>query len=95
MNVDPRERNHPTKDEMDELLGMLLAANDAGQLVGQLVGLVFMVKNGDAAAVDYRGTHEMVELATREVRTRIADEIETTHPRIAATLRAELAFQVH
>lgn len=91
MNVDPRERNHPTKDEMDELLGMLLAANDAGELVG----LVFMVKNGDAAAVDYRGTHEMVELATREVRTRIADEIETTHPRIAATLRAELAVQVH
>ncbi|HEY1034636.1 MAG TPA: hypothetical protein VGE09_06615 [Pseudoxanthomonas sp.] len=91
MNVDARERNHFTKDEMDELLGMLLAANEQGQLVG----LVFMVKNGAAAAVDYRGTHELVELATREVRTRIADEIEHTHPKIAATLRAELAVQVH
>lgn len=71
MSVTPQERNSPTREQLEETLGLLLAAAEEGQLVS----LVFMLKNGDAAVVDYRGSHEFTELACRTVRERIAHEI--------------------
>ncbi len=94
MNIPPEERNNPSTEQMDELLEMLKEANDAGELVG----FVFMLKNTeneDLIIVDYRGSHEHVEIATREVRTRIRDEIRHTHPHIARQLTAELEARVH
>lgn len=71
MSVTPQERNAPTREQLEELLALLLAANDEGQLVS----LVYMLQNGDNAVVDYRGSHELTELACRTVRERIAHEI--------------------
>lgn len=90
-SVTARERNHPTQDELEELLGMLVAANDAGQLVS----LVFMVKNGDNAVVDYRGTHEFTEMACRTVNNRIAEAIEVSNPDIARAIRRDLQGGMH
>lgn len=87
MSVSARERNTPTQVELEDLLGMLLAAVEDGQLVS----ITFMLK--DAAGqtmVDYRGTHELTEIATRVVRDRIANEVEAQHPAIAGKIRESL-----
>lgn len=91
MNVSARERNHPTAAELEELLAMLAAAVEEGQLVS----LVFMLKNGDGAMVDYRGCHEFTEMATRTVRERIAGEVRFTDPLIAQRITADLARERH
>jgi hypothetical protein len=94
VNVSPEERNNPSTEQMDDLLEMLKEANDAGELVG----FVFMLKNSedeDLIIVDYRGSHEHVEIATRTVRERIRDEIQDSHPAIARQLTAELEAKVH
>jgi FPC/CPF motif-containing protein YcgG len=93
VNVSPEERNNPSEEQFDELLEMLKEANAEGQLAG----FVFMLKDpeSDMMVVDYRGSHEHVEIATREVRVRIRDEIQQTHPHIARQLTAELEAKVH
>lgn len=84
--VTARERNNPTQDELEEVLGLLIAANDAGQLAS----IVFMLKNGENAVVDYRGSQEHTELACRTVNRRIAEEVEREHPNIASAIRRDL-----
>lgn len=91
MNITPRERNHPTKAELEELLGMLLAAAEDGQLVS----LTFMLKSGDDALIDYRGCLEFTEMATRVVRERIAEEVKFTDPLIAQRIQADLSRGRH
>lgn len=71
MSITTRERNAPTQDELEELLGMLLAANEEGQLAS----ISFMLKNGDDAMIDYRGSQELTELACRTVRQRIGEAV--------------------
>ncbi len=92
MTVSARERNHPTKEELEELLGMLLAAAEEGQLVS----LTFMLRRGpDETMVDYRGCQEFTELATRTVRERIAQEVRFTDPLIAQRIQANLMRERH
>lgn len=80
-----RERNQPTPDEQIETLELLVGAAEAGQLVG----LVFMLQAPDGrTVVDYRGSHELVELAARTVRQRIADEVGVEYPEIAEKILA-------
>lgn len=85
--ISDQERNAPTRKDFDNLLGMLLAANEEGQLVG----LSFMVRNGDKAAIDYRGSHDMASLMSKTVLERITAAIEETSPDIARSIRQELA----
>lgn len=73
MSITPRERNAPTQTELEELLGMLMAANEEGQLVS----ITFMLQDGDKAVVDYRGSLELSELACRTVRQRIGETVGT------------------
>jgi hypothetical protein len=91
VNVSHEERTNPSKDQLDEVLELLAAANDAGQLVS----LVYMLKDGDNAVVDYRGTQEHTELACRTVNGRIADDVERSHPHLAAAIRHDLQRRGH
>ncbi|MGH8081879.1 MAG: hypothetical protein ACREP7_14995 [Lysobacter sp.] len=96
MNVTDRERVAPTRKELEELLGMLIAANDEGQLVS----LVFVLQapRSERTMVDYRGSHEITELGCRTVRERIATAIELQHPAIADKIREDQASseeQIH
>lgn len=84
------ERNSPTRQQLDELLETLVALNETGALLS----ITFMVKDPMGRTfVDYRGTPELTELATRTVRERIADLVEPQRPDIADTIRLELAGQ--
>jgi hypothetical protein len=85
MTVTTRERTRPTQAELEELLAMLIAANDEGQLVH----ITFMLKEADSenAMIDYRGNYEFAEIATRTVRERIADALGATEPEIAQRIR--------
>ncbi|MNV81290.1 hypothetical protein D3C71_1749480 [compost metagenome] len=92
MNISARERNHPTKADLEELLGMLLAAAEEGQLVS----LTFMLRRGpNETMVDYRGCQEFTELATRTVRERIAEELRFTQPLICQRIHADLMRERH
>ncbi|WP_243350878.1 hypothetical protein [Stenotrophomonas acidaminiphila] len=92
MSVSERERNHPTKAELEELLAMLLAAAEEGQLVS----LVFMLQDREGnAMVDYRGCHEFTEMAARTVRERIAQEVRISHPLITQRIHGELARELN
>jgi hypothetical protein len=91
VNVSHEERTNPSKAQMEEVLELLVGANDEGQLVS----LVFMLKNGENAVVDYRGSQEHTELACRTVNNRIAEEIEKLHPNIAAAIRRDLHRPSH
>ena len=85
MSVTTRERTRPTQDELEELLAMLVAANDEGELVH----ITFMLQKADSndAVVDFRGDYERAEIATRTVRNRIADALGTTEPDMAQYIR--------
>lgn len=85
MTCTTRERTRPTHDELEELLSMLMAANDEGQLVH----ITFMLQKTDSddAMVDYRGDYERAEIATRTVRLRIADALDTNEPELAQHIR--------
>ena len=87
MNVSPRERNTPTAVELVDLLSLLVAAADEGQLVS----IAFMLRSpsGDTM-VDYRGSHELSELTARTVLQRIAQDVAGTHPAIAAQIHSDL-----
>lgn len=89
MNITNEERTNPTKKQLHELLWLLADANRAGELVS----ITYMLRNGhsDAALVDYRGSNELTELATRIVRERIADDEAAHNPAIAQTIGGELA----
>ncbi|MGH8073649.1 MAG: hypothetical protein ACREO4_06200 [Lysobacter sp.] len=71
MSITTRERNAPTQNELEELLGMLLAANEEGQLVS----ITFMLQDGPNTMVDHRGSQELTELACRTVRQRIGEAV--------------------
>ena len=81
------ERNNPSRAQMEELLAMLVAANQEGQLVG----LAFMLQDGDNAAIDYRGTVDAASLMSGTVLERIADQVEQRNPTVAAAIRRDLA----
>ena len=85
MTVTTRERTRPTQAELEELLAMLLAANDEGELVH----ITFMLQKSDSgdAMVDYRGDYERAEIATRTVRHRIADALGASEPELAQHIR--------
>lgn len=85
--ISPEERNNPSTAQLEELLAMLVAANQEGQLVG----LAFMLKDGDRAAIDYRGTHDMASLMAGTVLERIAEAVGQYNPSVAAVIRQELA----
>lgn len=87
MSITNEERTNPTEEQLHDLLELLSEANRAGQLVS----ITYMLRHGDAALVDYRGSNELTELATRTVRERIAEEEAAHNPAIAAAIRAELA----
>jgi len=88
MSVSPRERNQPTTVELVDLLSMLVAAADEGQLVS----VAFMLRSPEGdTMVDYRGTHELSELTARTVLQRIAQDVAGTHPAIAAQITSDLA----
>lgn len=89
--ISDQERHQPTRKDFDEVLGMLLAANEEGQLVG----LSFMVRNGDKAAIDYRGSHDMASLMSKTVLERIAEAVALTDPDIAKAIKQELHKYVH
>lgn len=91
MSIDARERNQPTKEEQLELLEMLAAAVEEGQLLA----LAFMLQKPmtGETIVDYRGSFEHSELTCRTVNLRIADSIEGSDPSIAAAIRRDLANQ--
>jgi hypothetical protein len=92
MSVSTEERTKPSREQLEELLGLLLAANEAGQLVS----LVFMLEQPSGlAVVDYRGSYEKTELACRTTAGRIAVEIEKIHPNIAAAIRRDLNGAAH
>ena len=82
----PRERNQPTRDELEELLLMLAEANDDGQLVH--ITFAMQKPGTGEMLVDYRGPHELAEIATRTVRERIAAELEASEPDLANAVRA-------
>ncbi|WP_313415542.1 hypothetical protein [Stenotrophomonas sp.] len=87
MNVSPRERNNPTSVELVDLLSLLVAAADEGQLVS----IAFMLRSPEGdTMVDYRGGQELSELTARTVLQRIAQDVATTHPAIAAQIQADL-----
>ncbi|MGH8025465.1 MAG: hypothetical protein ACREO0_01950 [Pseudoxanthomonas sp.] len=83
--VTTRERTRPTQDELEDVLAMLIAANDAGELVH----LSFMLQRADSgdAMVDFRGDYERAEITTRTVRTRIAQALDATEPELAQRIR--------
>lgn len=83
--ITARERNQPTSAELDELLMMLIEAHEAGELVH----VAFMLKqvDSDNALIDYRGSHEFTEIATRTIRERIALELETSEPELAQQIK--------
>lgn len=88
MNVSPRERNKPTSAELVDLLSLLVAAADEGQLVS----VAFMLRSPDGdTMVDYRGSHELSELTARTVLQRIAQDVAGTDPAIAAQIASDLA----
>ncbi|HEL5401744.1 hypothetical protein [Stenotrophomonas maltophilia] len=88
MSVSPRERNQPTTVELVDLLSMLVAAADEGQLVS----VAFMLRSPEGdTMVDYRGNHELSELTARTVLQRIAQDVAGTHPAIAAQITSDLA----
>lgn len=88
MSASPRERNNPTTIELVDLLALLVAAADEGQLVS----LVFMLQSPEGdTMVDYRGSHELTELSARTVLERIAEDIAVTHPAIAGRIQSDLA----
>lgn len=92
MNVSPRERNTPTSVELVDLLSMLVAAADEGQLVS----VAFMLRSPEGdTMVDYRGSHELSELTARTVLQRIAQDIAVTHPAIAARIESDLTRKVN
>lgn len=85
--ISEEERNNPSTGQMEQLLALLVAANREGQLVG----LAFMLKEGDKAAIDYRGSHDMASLMAGTVLNRIAAEVERYNPSVAAAIRKDLA----
>lgn len=87
---DPVElkRAFPDPAEFEEILGMLLAANDAGEL--KSVVFVLQQPGADSALVDYRGSYELTEMACRTVRGRIADAVQSARPDIAKRIRDDL-----
>jgi hypothetical protein len=86
--VSDQERNAPTRQQLDELLEVLAALNEQGSLLS----LTFMIKDPiGRTAVDYRGTPEFTELATRTVRERIAELVQPNRPDIATAIRLDLA----
>lgn len=88
MSVSPRERNQPTTVELVDLLSMLVAAADEGQLVS----VAFMLRSPEGdTMVDYRGGHELSELTARTVLQRIAQDVAATHPAIATQITSDLA----
>lgn len=86
MNITDQERHAPTKEQLDDVLSLLAEANEAGQLAS----ITFMLKNGEKAMVDYRGSMEHTELSCREVSQRIAKQVERDHPKLAAAIRMGL-----
>ena len=88
MSVSRRERNQPTTVELVDLLSMLVAAADEGQLVS----VAFMLRSPEGdTMVDYRGSHELSELTARTVLQRIAQDVAGTHPAITAQIASDLA----
>ena len=88
MSVSRRERNQPTTVELVDLLSMLVAAADEGQLVS----VAFMLRSPEGdTMVDYRGSQELSELTARTVLQRIAQDVAGTHPAIAAQITSDLA----
>lgn len=88
MSVSPRERNQPTTVELVDLLSMLVAAADEGQLVS----VAFMLRSPEGdTMVDYRGSHELSELTARTVLQRVAQDVARTHPAITAQITSDLA----
>lgn len=88
MSVSPRERNQPTTVELVDLLSMLVAAADEGQLVS----VAFMLRSPEGdTMVDYRGSHELSELTARTVLQRIAQDVAGTHAAIAEQITSDLA----
>ena len=88
MNISTRERHQPTRVELVDLLAMLVAAADEGQLVS--VSFMLQSPEGDTM-VDYRGSQELSELTARTVLQRIAQDIADTDPAIAAQIQSDLA----
>lgn len=85
--ISEEERNNPSTSQLEQLLTMLVAANQEGQLVG----LAFVLKDGDNAAIDYRGSHDMASLMAGTVLNRIAAAVERYNPTVAAAIRKDLA----
>lgn len=85
--VTDRERYSPTREELDDLLGLLVAANEQGQLKA----IAFVLQGPPGTMLDHRGNVELTGILGRTVLERLADHVQAVEPAIARAMRSDAA----